>query len=295
MNKILNKAKISDTIFKMTVEAPLIAEERKAGQFIILSLDNELAERIPLTIAGADEEKGTIDIIFQIAGKTTKVLANLEEGDFIANIVGPLGRPTVIKNFGHAVCVCGGIGGAPMLPIVEALKKAGNKVTVILGARSKDLVVLQEELSHYADEFILCTDDGSAGRKALVTEPLLELCKSESNAPDMVMTIGPPLMMKYAAETTRPFKIKTYASLNTIMIDGTGMCGGCRVTVGGENKFVCVDGPEFDAHLVDFDNMTKRLNSFKDRERQMDHQCNLDEEIAYLRSLQKEKDAELIK
>ncbi len=293
MNKILNKIEISDTIFKMTVEAPLISEERKAGQFIILSLDNELAERIPLTIAGANEEDGTIDIIFQIAGKTTKVLAKLEVGDYIANIVGPLGRATVIENYGHSVCVCGGIGGAPMLPIVKALKAAGNKITVILGARSKELIVLEDELRQFADDFILCTDDGSAGQKCLVTEPLLELCKSQVNAPDMVMTIGPPLMMKYSAETTRPFNIKTYASLNTIMIDGTGMCGGCRVTVGGENKFVCVDGPEFDAHLVDFDNMTKRLNSFKDQERQMDHQCNLDEEIAYLRSLQREKKAEL--
>ncbi|UDQ99528.1 sulfide/dihydroorotate dehydrogenase-like FAD/NAD-binding protein [Lentisphaerota bacterium WC36G] len=288
MNKIVKKIKISDKIFKMTVEAPLIAEERKAGQFIILSLDNDIAERIPLTIAGADIQSETIDIIFQIAGKTTKVLAQLEEGDYIANIVGPLGQPTEIKNYGHAVCVCGGIGGAPMLPIAQALKEAGNKVTVILGARSKELIVLENELRQYADEFILCTDDGSAGRKALVTEPLLELCKSADNAPDMVMTIGPPLMMKYSAETTRPFKIKTYASLNTIMIDGTGMCGGCRVTVGGENKFVCVDGPEFDAHLVDFDNMTKRLNSFKDRERQVDHHCNLDQEIAYLRSIQKD-------
>ena len=287
MNKIVFKKQLSETVFHMRIEAPNLVEERQPGQFLILSLDDDVAERIPLTIADCDKLNGTVDIIFQIAGKTTRLLAQLDTGDFIANVVGPLGTPTHIENFGHAVCVAGGIGAAPMLPIAKALKAAGNKLTVILGARTEQIIILKQEFESIADNFILCTDDGSAGRKALVTAPLQELCEADTDKPDFVVTIGPPMMMKFTAETTRPFAVRTVASLNTIMIDGTGMCGGCRVTVGGENKFVCVDGPEFDAHLVDFDNMMQRLNSFKDRERQINHDCNLDQ--AYIKALKEQK------
>lgn len=272
MNKIISKKQLSDTVFRFDVEAPLIAEERKAGQFIILQVDHEFGERIPLTIADADPEKGTITLIFQAVGKTTKQLSLLNEGDEIADLVGPLGQPTHVEKFGKVVCVGGGIGVAPMHPIVQAMKEAGNELTIIMGARNKELMIMEEEMNALADELIICTDDGSAGRKALVTEPLKELCESE-NPPALVVAIGPPIMMKFCAETTRPYKVPTVVSLNTIMVDGTGMCGGCRVTVGGETKFVCVDGPEFDGHLVDFDNMMKRLASYKDQEQHSMTRC----------------------
>ncbi|MDR2731948.1 MAG: sulfide/dihydroorotate dehydrogenase-like FAD/NAD-binding protein [Fibromonadaceae bacterium] len=264
MAKILEKEQLSDDVFKFAVQAPLIAEERLAGQFIILQTDLEAGERIPLTIADADKEKGTITLIFQTVGKTTIDLAQFKVGDDIPVLTGPLGSPTHIENFGHAVCVCGGIGAAPMYPIAQALKKAGNKVTVILGARRQNLIIMENELKSVADEFIVCTDDGSYGRKCLVTEPLKELCEGEK--PNFAIAIGPPIMMKFCAETTRPYEVKTFASLNSIMVDGTGMCGCCRVTVGGSVKFVCVDGPEFDAHLVDWENMLKRMGTYKQRE-----------------------------
>ena len=283
MNRILKKTQLSDDVYRMEVEAPLIARERKPGQFIILQIDDQLGERIPLTIADADPARGSITLIFQAVGRTTHLLAEKQEGDTIAALLGPLGQPTHIEKVGHAVCVGGGIGVAPLHPIAQALKAAGNRVTIIIGARNRSLIILEEEMRRIADELIIVTDDGSYGRKALVTEPLKELCE-QTPKPDLAVAIGPPIMMKFCAETTRPYGVHTVVSLNTIMIDGTGMCGGCRVTVGGKTKFVCVDGPEFDGHLVDFDNMMKRLRAYKPRE-DADHQahhCRLDEAAALL-------------
>lgn len=272
MNKILSKKQLSEDVFMMRVEAPLIAEERLPGQFIILQMDNEYGERIPLTIADASTKEGSITIIFQVVGKTTLELSNLNEGDVINNLVGPLGKPTHIEKFGTVICVGGGIGVAPMHPIAQGMKEAGNHVVIIMGARNKDLIVMEEEMAAIADELIICTDDGSYGRKALVTEPLKEYCEKDPK-PAMVIAIGPPIMMKFCAETTRPYKVPTQVSLNTIMVDGTGMCGGCRVNIGDEVKFVCVDGPEFDGHLVDFDNMMARLGAYKDQEGEAFHKC----------------------
>lgn len=277
MSKILFKKQLSNDVFQMRLHAPLIAEERQAGQFIILQVDEDYGERIPLTIADANLDEGSITIIFQVVGKTTKQLSLLNVGDEIPALVGPLGKPTHIENFGTVVCVGGGIGVAPLHPIAQSLKKAGNHVITIIGARNKDLIILEDEMKNIADEFIVCTDDGSYGRKALVTEPLKEICERNPK-PNMVIAIGPPIMMKFCSETTRPYGVFTQVSLNTIMVDGTGMCGGCRVNVGNEVKFVCVDGPEFDGHKVDFDNMMKRLNSYKQFEREA-HKCFLEKEI----------------
>ncbi|MDC7220214.1 MAG: sulfide/dihydroorotate dehydrogenase-like FAD/NAD-binding protein [Spirochaetales bacterium] len=274
MPKIIMKNQLSENVFRMRLTAPLISQERKAGQFIILQLDKDWGERIPLTIAQADPEGGTIDLVFQTLGATTRKLSQLNEGDEIANLLGPLGTPTHIQKYDRpVVCVGGGIGVAPMNPIVEAHKKAGNRVISIMGARSKELVIMEEEIRSNSDEVIICTDDGSYGRKSLVTEPLKELCESDE-PPAEVIAIGPPIMMKFCALTTKPYNVKTTVSLNTIMVDGTGMCGGCRVNIGGETKFVCVDGPEFDGHKVDFDNMMKRLNTYKDQE--TEHNCRLE-------------------
>ncbi|MDA3809501.1 MAG: sulfide/dihydroorotate dehydrogenase-like FAD/NAD-binding protein [Spirochaetaceae bacterium] len=271
-NKIIKKTKLSNDVYQMEIDAPLIAEERKAGQFIVLLIDLEHGERIPLTIAGADKKKGTITIIFQTVGDTTKLLAQKKEGDFIESLLGPLGTETHIQKYDKpVVCVGGGIGVAPLRPIVQAFKEAGNEVISIIGARNKDLLILEDEIREYSDQVIICTDDGSYGRKDLVTAPLKELCESE-NPPAEVIAIGPPIMMKFCAQTTKPYNIHTTVSLNTIMIDGTGMCGGCRVTVGDEVKFVCVDGPEFDGHKVDFDNMMNRLNTYKFQDA---HDCNI--------------------
>ena len=295
MTKILKKTQLSENVFRMTLEAPLIARERKAGQFIILRTDAEWGERIPLTIADADAQAGTIDIIFQTVGASTKELATFNEGDTIADLVGPLGKPTEITNYsclvprdsclandakgeaqrakrGWVVVVGGGIGVAPAHPIAQAFKAAGNRVTAIMGARTKELIIMEDEMRKACDEVIIVTDDGTYGRKGLVTEPLKECCESEPK-PDEVVIVGPPVMMKFAALATKPYGVKTIASLNSIMIDGTGMCGGCRVTVGGKTKFVCVDGPEFDAHQVDFDNFIKRLGTFKPEE--AEHKCRL--------------------
>jgi ferredoxin--NADP+ reductase len=271
MSRIVEKKQLSEIVFSMRLEAPLIARERKAGQFIILQLCEDFGERIPLTIADADTEAGTITIIFQAVGNTTRKMAEMEVGEEIAALVGPLGTPTHIENFGTVVCVGGGIGVAPLHPIAQAMKAAGNKVIIIMGARNKELLILEDEMRAIADELIICTDDGSAGRKALVTEPLRECCERDPK-PAMAVAIGPPVMMKFCAEATRPYSVPTQVSLNTIMVDGTGMCGGCRVTVGGDTRFVCVDGPEFDGHLVDFDNMISRLNSYKKQE---DHNCKI--------------------
>jgi len=275
MNRIIAKKQLSAEVFQMRVEAPLIAGERKPGQFVILQLDTHFGERIPLTIADADPAEGSITLVFQTVGKTTHRLARLNAGDTIENLLGPLGRPTHIEKVGTVVCVGGGIGVAPLHPIAQGMHAAGNRVVVIMGARNQDLLILEDNMRAIADELIVCTDDGSYGRKALVTQPLKELCERQPG-PDLVVAIGPPVMMKFCAETTRPFKVPTMVSLNTIMIDGTGMCGGCRVTVGGKTRFVCVDGPEFDGHLVDFDNMIKRLGAYKKQEDAAHEKCHLD-------------------
>lgn len=277
MNTILKKERLSEQVYRLKVHAPLIAQERKPGQFIILQVHDK-GERIPLTIADADRKAGTISLIFQVVGKTTTLLSHLEEGDQILHLVGPLGQPTHIEKVGSVVCVGGGIGIAPLYPIAKALKAAGNKVICILGARTKELIMLEQDMQAFADKVIICTDDGSYGTKGLVTAPLKEICAS-AQPPDTVFAIGPALMMKFCAETTRPFNIRTIVSLNTIMIDGTGMCGGCRVNVGNNVKFVCVDGPEFDGHLVDFDNMIQRLNAYKNQEKEAEHQCKLNAKI----------------
>jgi ferredoxin--NADP+ reductase len=274
VNKIITKKQLSGDVYEMVVEAPLIARARKAGQFIIVQIDTDWGERIPLTIADADNEKGTITMVFQAVGASTHGLAVKESGDFVENILGPLGNPTHIEKFGTVVCVGGGIGVAPLFPIVQAMKAAGNTVKVIIGARSKGLVIFEDRMRRYADELIVVTDDGSYGRKALVTEPLKEFCRAE-NKPNMSIAIGPPVMMKFCEKTTAEYGVPIMVSLNTIMIDGTGMCGGCRVTVGGETKFVCVDGPEFDGHKVDFENMMLRMKAFKDREDQDRHKCHI--------------------
>ncbi|MBA7468255.1 Dihydroorotate dehydrogenase B (NAD(+)), electron transfer subunit [subsurface metagenome] len=261
----MSKSQLSEDVFTADVETPLIAEAGKPGQFVIISISSEYSERIPLTIADADPQKGTIRLIWQRVGKTTAELADMKVGDEIANVAGPLGRPTHIENFGTVVCVGGGIGTAPLLPIAKALKKAGNKIISILGARTKELLILEDEFAQVSDELIITTDDGSYGRKALVTEPLKELCQ-RSQKPDQVFAIGPAIMMKFCCEVTKQFDIPTQVSLNTIMVDATGMCGGCRIEFDGKPKFVCVDGPEFDGHKVNFDLMMKRLDAYKDQE-----------------------------
>ncbi|MCL1887724.1 MAG: sulfide/dihydroorotate dehydrogenase-like FAD/NAD-binding protein [Kiritimatiellaeota bacterium] len=273
MNTIIAKQQLSDDVFRMEIEAPLIAQERKAGQFIIIQVDDDFGERIPLTIADASLERGTITLIFQAVGRTTHLLAEKNAGDTVAALLGPLGRPTHIEKHGRVVCVGGGIGVAPMHPIARAFKDAGNHVTIIMGARNKALLILEDEMRAIADELIIVTDDGSYGRKDLVTAPLKELCESPDKKPDVCIAIGPPIMMKFCALTTQPYNVRTLVSLNTIMVDGTGMCGGCRVTVGGKTKFVCVDGPEFDGHQVDWDNMMKRLRAYKTREDE-DHKAH---------------------
>ena len=271
---VLHREQLSPSVVLMRVHAPLIAKSRKAGQFVMIMVDEEFGERIPLTIADADTTIGSITLIFQVVGESTKVLSTLEVGNVLPVVAGPLGMPTHIEKVGKVICVGGGIGVAPLHPIAQAMAQAGNRVKTIIGARSKDLIILEKEMSHIAEELIVCTDDGSVGRKCLVTEPLKELC--ESFKPDLVIAIGPPIMMRFCSETTRPFKAKTFVSLNSIMVDGTGMCGGCRVDVGGEVKFVCVDGPEFDGHLVDWDNMIARLRSYEPKNRSLD--CKMTQE-----------------
>ncbi|MCK9547597.1 MAG: sulfide/dihydroorotate dehydrogenase-like FAD/NAD-binding protein [Sphaerochaeta sp.] len=277
MNTILSKERLSAEVFRMEIRAPEIAEARKPGQFIILQMGGEYDERIPLTIADASVERGSITLIFQAVGESTHRLALLEVGDTIANLLGPLGMPTEIKHYGKVVCIGGGIGVAPLYPIVEGMKRAGNDVTVIIGARTKELLILEDEMRAQADRLIVVTDDGSYGRKALVTEPLKELCQREKI--DCVVAIGPPVMMKYVSLTTAEFDVHTIVSLNSIMIDGTGMCGGCRVIVDGKTKFACVNGPEFDGHLVDWDNLLLRLSTYRDVEEEAHHRCHIGLEI----------------
>jgi ferredoxin--NADP+ reductase len=274
MNKIVSKKQLSADVYEMVVEAPLIARSRKAGQFVIVQIDTDWGERVPLTIADADAGAGTVTMVFQTVGATTHKLGIKEPGEYIENMLGPLGNPTHVEKFGTVVCVGGGIGVAPLFPIVQAMKAAGNIVKVIIGARTRDLVIFEDRMRGYADELVVVTDDGSYGRKALVTEPLKELC-AVSPKPDMSVAIGPPIMMKFCVAAVREFNVPIMVSLNTIMIDGTGMCGGCRVTVGGETKFVCVDGPEFDGYQVDFENMMIRMRSYKDREDEDHHWCHI--------------------
>lgn len=279
MHTILEKKQFSEEVFYLRVTAPEIARNRRAGQFVLVQIDTDYGERIPLTIADANADEGWIALVFQTVGATTHKLALKKVGDSIEAILGPLGRPTHIEKVGTVVCVGGGIGVAPLYPIVKAYKAAGNKVIAIIGARTKDLLIFEDEMRAAADEVIVVTDDGSYGRKCLVTEPLKELCAG-ANPPAEAVAIGPPIMMKFCAATTKSFGVHTMVSLNTIMIDGTGMCGGCRVTVGGKTKFVCVDGPEFDGHQVDWDMMMLRMKAYKTREDADHHQCHLDMEAA---------------
>ncbi len=265
MYRIVSKEQFSEKVFRLRVEAPLIAKAYRAGNFVIVRI-GEKGERIPLTIAHADAEKGLITLVIQKVGKSSSRLCDLNEGDYIEDVVGPLGQATHIENFGTVVCAGGGVGVAPMLPIATALKKAGNRVISVLAGRSKDLIILEEEVRAVSDEVIIMTDDGSYGDKGLVTEGVERVIKREKV--DKCVAIGPAVMMKFVCLLTKKYEIPTEVSLNTIMVDGTGMCGACRVTVGGKTKFVCVDGPEFDGHQVDFDGMMQRLGSFKQEEQE---------------------------
>jgi len=275
-HKIVSKKQLSNDVFTAEIEAPLIAQARQPGQFVIIGINNEYSERIPLTIAGADPQKGTIQLIWQRVGKTTAELSEMNVGDAIVNVAGPLGKGTHLQKFGTVVCVGGGIGNAPLLPIAKALKEHGNKIISILGARNKELLILEDEFAKISDELIVTTDDGSHGRKALVTEPLKEICMREPK-PDQAYAIGPAIMMKFCCDVTKQFNVPTEVSLNTIMVDGTGMCGGCRIEFDGQPKFVCVDGPEFDGHKVNFDLMMKRLNAYKHLEQKEHekHKCKI--------------------
>ncbi len=263
MNRIISKSQFSEKVFKFEIEAPLIAKARKAGHFVIIRV-GEKGERMPLTIAGADPVKGTITLVVQKVGLSSTRLCNLNEGDFITDVVGPLGKATHIENFGTVVCAGGGVGVAPMLPIIEALKAAGNRVISVLAGRSKELIILEEEVRKSSDDVIIMTDDGSYGQKGLVTEGIESVIKRETV--NKCFAIGPAVMMKFCCLLTKKYGIPTDVSLNTIMVDGTGMCGACRISVGGKTRFVCVDGPEFDGHEVDFDEMLKRMGAFKKEE-----------------------------
>ncbi len=269
MNKIVSKEYFSANVIKFEVEAPLIAKSRKAGHFVMVKVGLK-GERIPLTIADADLHKGTITLVVQKMGVSSSKLCALEAGEYITDMVGPLGKATHIEKFGTVVCACGGVGTAPMMPIVAALKKAGNRVITVIAARTKDLIILEEQMRLHSDEVIVMTDDGSYGTKGLVTNGVESVINREKV--DICVTIGPAIMMKFVSQLTKKYEVPTLASLNTIMVDGTGMCGACRVSVGGKTKFVCVDGPEFDAHKVDFDEMLMRLGGYKDIEREENEQ-----------------------
>ena len=262
-NKIVKKEFLSEKVFRVIIEAPRIAQSRKAGHFVMVRI-GEGGERIPLTIADADVENGTITLIVQIAGCTSAKLSKLNEGDFIADVSGPLGNATHIEKVGTVLCAGGGVGIAPLYPIVQAYKRAGNRIVTILAARNADLIILEKEMAEFSDDMMLMTDDGSRGKKGLITAGMEEIIQHEKI--DRAIVIGPTVMMKYAALTTEKYNIPTIASLNTIMVDGTGMCGACRCTVDGETKFVCVDGPEFDAHKVNYDEIMQRLIAYKSEE-----------------------------
>ena len=269
MNKIIRKKQFSEKVYLFEIEAPLIAKSRKAGNFVIVRIGDK-GERMPLTIADADPEKGTITIVVQEVGLSSTKLCLLNEGDYITDVVGPLGNPTKIEKYGTVICAGGGVGVAPMLPIVRALKAAGNRVLSVIAGRNKDLVILEDEVRGSSDELIIMTDDGSYGEKGVVTVGVEKLIKQEHI--DKVFAIGPPIMMKFCCLLTQKYNIPTDVSLNTIMVDGTGMCGACRLTIGGKTKFVCIDGPEFDGALVDWDEMFKRMGTFKRAEQEeMEH------------------------
>lgn len=280
MNKIIKKIQYSEKVYRFDVEAPLIAKSRKAGNFVIVRVDAN-GERMPLTIADADIEKGTITLVVQKVGLSSTKLCDLNEGDEVADVVGPLGNPTHIENYGTVLCAGGGVGVAPMLPIIRALKAAGNRVLSVLAGRSKDLIIMEEEVRQSSDEILIMTDDGSYGEKGVVTVGMEKLINQEHV--DKVFAIGPPIMMKFCCLLTQKYNLPTDVSLNTIMVDGTGMCGACRLTIGGKTKFVCIDGPEFDGALVDWDEMFKRMGTFKEAERQeMEH---FEEHLANLNGL----------
>ena len=269
MNKIVKKEQFSERVFLFEIEAPLIARSRKAGNFVIVRVGQK-GERMPLTIAGADTERGTITIVVQQVGLSSKKLCMLNEGDYVTDVVGPLGNPTHIEKFGTVVCAGGGLGVAPMLPIIQALKAAGNRVLSVMAGRSKDLIILEDKVREFSDEVIIMTDDGSYGEKGVVTVGIEKFIEQEHV--DKVFAIGPPIMMKFSNLTAQKHNIPCEVSLNTIMVDGTGMCGACRLTIGGKTKFVCIDGPEFDGALVDWDEMFKRMGTFKNAEREeMEH------------------------
>ncbi len=271
MYRIVRKEQLSQEVFLMEIEAPMIAHERKAGQFVIVQKGGDFNERIPLTIADADENKGTITIVFQRVGASTFLLAELEVGDVIENVLGPLGTPTHIENYGRVVCVGGGIGVAPLYPIAQAMKAAGNDVKIIIGARNKDLIIEEDKMRALDPDLTIVTDDGSYGEKGVVTVPL-ERMLAEGNV-QHVVAIGPAIMMKFCTKTAEKYNTPITVSLNSIMIDGTGMCGGCRVDIGGERKFVCVDGPEFDGHLVNWDNLMMRQRTYKAQESEDNDKC----------------------
>ena len=275
MFKIVRKEVLNPNVTLLEIEAPFVAKKVKAGQFIILRID-EYGERLPLTVAGYDREKGTVTIIFQLVGLTTKALAMLNEGDYLKDFVGPLGRPTDVEGKKRVAVVGGGVGCAIAYPVAKAMHEAGAVVDGIMGFRNKDIVILEKEFNEACDNFYMMTDDGSYGEKGFVTVKLQELLESGIQY-DEVIAIGPVPMMKFVCKTTEPFGVKTIVSLNPIMIDGTGMCGGCRVTVGGETKFACVDGPEFDGHQVDFTELMNRNATYRDQEAEaMTHMCRFD-------------------
>ena len=259
MNKIVEKEYFSEKVVKLVVEAPLIARSRRPGHFVIVRT-GEHGERIPLTIADADIEKGTITLVVQAVGDSSSKICALNAGEYLTDVVGPLGQATHIANVGTVVCCGGGVGVAPLLPIIKAMKQAGNRVISVLAARTKDLIILEDQVREYSDEVIIMTDDGSYGTKGLVTNGIESVIQRETV--NQVVTIGPAIMMKFVALLTQKYEIPTVCSLNTIMVDGTGMCGACRITVDGKTKFVCIDGPEFDAHKVNFDEMLMRLRSY---------------------------------
>lgn len=263
MNKIVAKEILSDLVVKLEIEAPRIAKKRKAGHFVIVKI-GEKGERIPLTISQANEQTGTITLILQKVGVTSHKLALLNVGEYVTDVVGPLGKATHIEQLGTVLCAGGGVGIAPLLPIIQEMKAAGNRVISVLAARTKDLLILEQEVRASSDEVIIMTDDGSYGTKGLVTQGMEDVIQREKV--NLCVTIGPAIMMKFTSMLTKKYNIPTVASLNTIMVDGTGMCGACRITVGGQTKFVCVDGPEFDAHQIDFDEMLMRLGAYKGEE-----------------------------
>lgn len=276
MNQIVSKEYFSENVVKLEIKAPRIAKSRKAGHFVMVRVGSD-GERIPLTIAAADVEKGTITLVIQKVGVTSRKLAELNVGDNITDLVGPLGQATHVEKVGTVLACGGGVGVAPLLPIVEVFKKAGNRVVTVIAARNKDLIILEEQMRQWSDELIIMTDDGSYGQKGLVTEGMEQVIQREKV--DLSVVIGPAIMMKFASLTTKKHQIKTIASLNTIMVDGTGMCGACRVTVGGKTRFVCVDGPEFDAHEVDFDEMMLRLGGYKELEKRAEENYLKNKEI----------------